>query len=77
MRNYDNAGIVNDLRNIADDLEDFRNYFHQHSDIDLTDEEERAADDVKRIDILTDWLDSMGKIVDFGKVEVKDEWWIV
>lgn len=69
MSNYNNAGIVNDLRNIADDLEDFRNYFHQHPDIDLTDEEERAADDVKKLDLLIDWLCSMGEIVDFGKEE--------
>lgn len=73
MSDYTKPRIIRILDDIADDLADFEEYFNQHPDIDLTDEEERAADDIKKLDLLIDWLDSMGNVVDLGKEEVKDE----
>lgn len=73
MSDYTKPRIIRILDDIADDLADFEEYFNQHPDIDLTDEEERAADDIKKLDLLIDWLDSMGNVVDLGKVEVNDE----
>lgn len=69
MSNYTKSRIIRILDDIADDLADFEEYFEDHPDIDLTDEEERAADDVKKLDLLIDWLCSMGNVIDFGKEE--------
>ncbi|TPR53177.1 hypothetical protein [Apilactobacillus kunkeei] len=56
MNDYTKSRIIRILDDIADDLSDFQEYFEDHPDVDLTDEEERAEDDVKELDLLINWL---------------------
>ncbi|MCK8619671.1 hypothetical protein LNP09_01630 [Apilactobacillus kunkeei] len=56
MNDYTKSKIIRILDGIADDLSDFQEYFEDHPDVDLTDEEERAADDAKKLDLLINWL---------------------
>lgn len=67
MSNYSNAGIIKTLDEIANYIDDFCCYFSQHPDVDLTDEEERAAEDVRKLDLLIDWLNSTDKVIEFGR----------
>ncbi|GAA6113962.1 hypothetical protein [Apilactobacillus apinorum] len=56
MNDYTKSRIIRILDDIVDDLSDFQDYFEDHPDVDLTDEEERAEDDVKELDLLINWL---------------------
>lgn len=56
MNDYTKSKIIRILDDNADDLSDFQEYFEDHPDVDLTDEEERAEDDVKELDLLINWL---------------------
>lgn len=51
----DEVNIIGMLCDIADDLDDFSNFFRTHPE-DVTDEEQRATDDVNRLDMLIDYL---------------------
>lgn len=51
----DEVNIIGMLNDIADDLEDFSNFFRTHTE-DVTDEEQRATDDVNSLDLLIDYL---------------------
>ncbi|MDN2612984.1 hypothetical protein [Apilactobacillus sp. EABW-1NA] len=51
----DEVNIIGMLNDIADDLDDFSNFFRTHSE-DVTDEEQRAIDDVNSLDMLIDYL---------------------
>lgn len=51
----DEVNIIGMLCDIADDLDDFSNFFRTHPE-DVTDEEQRATDDVNSLDMLIDYL---------------------
>lgn len=51
----DKVNIIGMLCDIADDLDDFSNFFRTHTE-DVTDEEQRATDDVNSLDMLIDYL---------------------
>ncbi|CAI2674569.1 hypothetical protein AKUG0406_PHAGE200120 (plasmid) [Apilactobacillus kunkeei] len=51
----DKVNIIDMLCDIADDLDDFSNFFRTHPE-DVTDEEQRATDDVNNLDMLIDYL---------------------
>lgn len=51
----DEVNIIGMLCDIADDLDDFSNFFRTHPE-DVTDEKQRATDDVNSLDMLIDYL---------------------
>lgn len=51
----DEVNIIGMLNDIADDLDDFSNFFRTHPE-DVTDEGQRATDDVNSLDMLIDYL---------------------